>query len=127
MSGTAVHVLKHKGATIMLTGGEDNIEECVRLLLDCPPWCRRDHLHEEYEDDTEKHQSVPWDLGDVKTADGEELAVILERDSIKFDGSGGLSVLIYGESRGEFVDVKPDGARKLGAALIKAAEELDPQ
>lgn len=120
-------VLEHKGATITLTGYEADVAECVRLVLDCPSWCRRDHLYEEREGDTDLHQSVPWDLGDVKTADGEELGVILERDSIKFDGSGGLSVLIYGESRGEFVDLKPDVARKLGAALIEAAEELNPQ
>lgn len=117
-------VLHFKGAVITLAGTAIDVEETWRRILDCPEWCVRDHLNERYSEDIELHQGATRWVPDAKTADGEKLGVLLERDKEHGDGSGGLAVLIHGSDRGHFVDMEPTGALRLAIAMIDAAAAL---
>jgi hypothetical protein len=117
-------ILKFRGAVISLRGSEATVRETVRLVLDCPSWCIRDHLDECDEEDVELHEGAPAEVPGVFTVDREQLSLVTEREAEHADGSGGLRIIIKSVGRGYIVDVTPEGAVTLGRALIGAAEQL---
>lgn len=124
---TIAMVLHFKGAVITLSGTASDVEETWRRILDCPEWCVRDHLNERYSEDVELHQGETRWVEGAETADKEKLGVVMERDKMHGDGSGGLRVLIHGDDRGHFVDLEPTSAIRLATAMVEAAEQLEAE
>jgi len=117
-----VHVLKHKGATITLTGFEADIAECIRRVLACPSWCAVEHMDDTYPEDHDRHVSSLTSVGvSVPLQQATDLLVGVEEHGDYDDGSGGPYVTLVAHEVGAVLDIPLSGAGKVASAILDAA------